>query len=346
MIVFKTQFIIITAMAKRNVTYKDIAKYTGFSKTTISRYFNDPDSVMPANRHSIAEALEVLGYRENKLAKILANGVTGFVGVIVPMNPGEALSRITDSLLRIQSQYGYRLLITPVEDDADSQLQAIEELISYQLEGLIVLSPTLHSSMLMTLDIPVVTIAREGEYVDSVSNDNDQCGELAGILVSECGCNIAIFIGDSHDGESGEMALKFHETCTARGLKCEVLLRDFSDKNVDIPGIIQELFGYVEYEYLVQRKGVFVHGDIGANLFINNIISKYSIFPDEYRVLGFGNSDICDHSFIKLSSIGPQQRVMARTALDLISRRRSEGIPQEKEHKKIPPVLMRRETTK
>lgn len=31
-------------MRKKKVTFADIAKYTGFSKTTISRYFNDPDS--------------------------------------------------------------------------------------------------------------------------------------------------------------------------------------------------------------------------------------------------------------------------------------------------------------
>jgi len=29
---------------KKNVTFNDIAQYTHFSKTTISRYFNNPDS--------------------------------------------------------------------------------------------------------------------------------------------------------------------------------------------------------------------------------------------------------------------------------------------------------------
>ena len=29
---------------KKKVTFDDIAKYTHFSKTTISRYFNHPDS--------------------------------------------------------------------------------------------------------------------------------------------------------------------------------------------------------------------------------------------------------------------------------------------------------------
>ena len=36
-------------MNKKKVTFADIAKYTNFSKTTISRYFNNPDSLTVEN---------------------------------------------------------------------------------------------------------------------------------------------------------------------------------------------------------------------------------------------------------------------------------------------------------
>ena len=41
-------------MKTKKVTFADIAKYTGFSKTTISRYFNDPDSLTLENQQKIA----------------------------------------------------------------------------------------------------------------------------------------------------------------------------------------------------------------------------------------------------------------------------------------------------
>ena len=50
-------------MAKKNVTFADIAAYTGFSKTTISRYFNNPDSLTLENQQIIATALEKLNYK-------------------------------------------------------------------------------------------------------------------------------------------------------------------------------------------------------------------------------------------------------------------------------------------
>ena len=37
-------------MAKKQVTFADIAEYTGFSKTTISRYFNHPNSLTLENQ--------------------------------------------------------------------------------------------------------------------------------------------------------------------------------------------------------------------------------------------------------------------------------------------------------
>ena len=51
-------------MAKKQVTFADIAEYTGFSKTTISRYFNHPDSLTLENQEKIAKALDELGYRK------------------------------------------------------------------------------------------------------------------------------------------------------------------------------------------------------------------------------------------------------------------------------------------
>ena len=44
-------------MSKKQVTFADIAEYTNFSKTTISRYFNHPDSLTVENQEKISQAL-------------------------------------------------------------------------------------------------------------------------------------------------------------------------------------------------------------------------------------------------------------------------------------------------
>ena len=47
-------------MSKKQVTFADIAEYTNFSKTTISRYFNHPDSLTLENQEKISQALDTL----------------------------------------------------------------------------------------------------------------------------------------------------------------------------------------------------------------------------------------------------------------------------------------------
>ena len=56
-------------MSKKQVTFADIAAYTHFSKTTISRYFNHPDSLTLENQEKISQALDTLGYKKNNLQK-------------------------------------------------------------------------------------------------------------------------------------------------------------------------------------------------------------------------------------------------------------------------------------
>ena len=56
-------------MSKKQVTFADIAAYTHFSKTTISRYFNHPDSLTLENQEKISQALDILGDKKINLQK-------------------------------------------------------------------------------------------------------------------------------------------------------------------------------------------------------------------------------------------------------------------------------------
>ena len=96
---------------KKNVTFDDIAKYTGFSKTTISRYFNNPDSLTLENQDTIAKALDDLDYKENKVARILANGKTEFVGIIISNLTNHYYSEMLNQLLLTYEDFGYKFLV-------------------------------------------------------------------------------------------------------------------------------------------------------------------------------------------------------------------------------------------
>ena len=99
-------------MDKKNVTFADIAAYTHFSKTTISRYFNNPDSLTIKNQDIIAQALIDLNYQENKLAKVLANGKSEFIGIIIPNLYLHYYSEMLNQILLSYERYGYKFMMT------------------------------------------------------------------------------------------------------------------------------------------------------------------------------------------------------------------------------------------
>ena len=67
------------------------------------------------------------------------------------------------------SDYHYKFLVFASEHGAEEEQQYIEELLSYQIEGLIVLSHTLPSEKLASYQIPVIAVEREAEYISSVN---------------------------------------------------------------------------------------------------------------------------------------------------------------------------------
>ena len=95
----------------KNITFSDIAEYTHFSKTTISRYFNNPDSLTLETQQIISDALVKLNYKENKVARILANGKTEFIGVIVPDLYHHYYSEMMNQILATYEEFGYKFLV-------------------------------------------------------------------------------------------------------------------------------------------------------------------------------------------------------------------------------------------
>ena len=181
-------------MGKKQVTFADIAEYTHFSKTTISRYFNHPDSLTLENQEKISQALEDLGYKKNKLAKVLANGKSEFIGIIVPNLYLHYYSEMLTQILSSYRDFHYKFLVFVSDHGPEEEQQYIDELMAYQIEGLIVLSHTLSSEKLASYHIPVIAIEREAEHICSVTTDNYMGALQATSLLIRNNCDIMLHI--------------------------------------------------------------------------------------------------------------------------------------------------------
>ena len=341
-------------MAKKNVTFADIAAYTGFSKTTISRYFNNPDSITVENQEKIANALEVLDYKENKLARVMANGKTEMVGVIIPNLYMHYYSDMLDHIISTYEEYGYKFIVFAGNEDADVERRYIQELLAYKTEGLIILSHTLSSKELAEYHVPIVTIEREDEHVCSVNTDNYMGGVQAATVLAKSGCDILLHANaglPSTIPAYGRIQ-GFQDFCETNGLEHRIMIRDFGasfeENNAEIAKLLQE----IEESYPDKKVGIFMPSDTHANILLNLIIRKYGTLPERYKIVGFDNSPVSREAVFPITTVGQQMDKIAQEAVELLSLQINERKKRRPKpltapiHKVLTPVLIRRETTK
>lgn len=338
---------------KKNITFDDIAKYTHFSKTTISRYFNNPDSLTLENQEIIANALEKLNYKENKVAKILANGKTEFIGIIIPNLYYQYYSEILDQILKTYETFGYKFLVFVGNGEEAAERKYIQELLSYKIEGMIILTHTIPSRELADLQIPIVTIEREDKFVCSVNTDNYMGGVQAAGLLAKHSCDILIQINSpiSEEMPAYGRIRGFVDFCTEHGLKHQILYRELGSVYEYAQKQLTEIAETLEKEYPGQKKGIFVSSDTNANVLLNILIRKYGCLPKDYLIVGFDNAPISREAVIPISTIGQQVEKQAFEAVSLLveqmnERKKRSPVPlKEPIHKVLTPILFRRDTT-
>ena len=340
-------------MKSKKVTFADIAAYTGFSKTTISRYFNNPDSLAPESQRIISDALEKLHYKENKVARILANGQTEFIGIILPEFYHRFFSEVLNQILSTYETYGYKFLVFVGNRNEESERRYIRELMAYQIEGMIVLSHTISSEELAALQLPIVTMEREDRHVCSVNTDNYAGGRQAAQLLDECGCDVLLHINSPTSPliPAYGRITGFLDYCQDHGLRHELMLRDVDRSHESDLAILRELIDDMEERYRGQKKGIFLSNDTLASTMINLLFLKYGRLPDDYRIVGFDNSPASREAIIPVSTVGQQVELLAQEAVALVVEQinaRKDGKPlhsRKPVHKVIDPVLIRRAST-
>ena len=338
---------------KKNVTFNDIAKYTHFSKTTISRYFNNPNSLTLENQEIIAKALADLDYKENKVARILANGKTEFIGIIIPNLSLHYYSEMLNKILSTYEQFGYKFLVFIGNENGETERRYIKELLAYKIEGLIILSHTIPSKELSDLNLPIVTIEREDKYVCSVNTDNYMGGYQATSLLARLNCDILIHINSPTDEAipAYGRVRGFLDLCREKRIPHEIILKEIGSTYESIQGHLKTILDDLEQKYAGKKKGVFLSNDSQANVFLNLLIRKYGFLPDDYLIIGFDNSPVSREAIIPISTIGQQIDKIAYEAVSMLvgqmneRKKRRPAPPKEPVHKVITPILIRRDTT-
>lgn len=307
---------------KKDVTFSDIAKYTNFSKTTISRYFNKPETLTENSIKKIEQALRDLNYTENKVARSLANGKTEIIGIIIPNLFLHYYSQILNNLIKTYNNYNYKFIVFLGSSNPDEEIKYIKELMSYKIEGLIMLSHSIDSLTLKELEIPIVAIEREDKFISSVNSDNYSGAVKATNLLIENNCDILIHINSNVDKNipSYKRIEGFKDICVKNKKNYKLYLSDIGNSFEESYDTLYKIYTDIEKRYVGQKKGIFLSNDTHANIFLNILIRNRKSIPNEYELIGFDNSPISKEAIIPITTVGQDIKKISDCAIKSLLR--------------------------
>lgn len=127
-------------MAQGRITITDVARGAGVSIATVSRVIAGRGSVSPELAERVREAAERLGYRPSPMARGLATGTTGMVGVLVPQLGSPYFQELVKAIGASARQDGYHMLVLESDDRAEEEADLAASLYN-SVDGMILCSP-------------------------------------------------------------------------------------------------------------------------------------------------------------------------------------------------------------
>ncbi len=162
---------------RAKVTSHDVATRAGVSRSAVNRVFTPGASVSKRTAELVRRAAQDLGYRPNVLARSLRTGNSRIIGLMVAYLDNQFYPQALETLSTALQAEGYHVLIFMAGNEDDPRHDVIEELLDYQVEGIIAASVGMSNTLTQRCEaagIPIVLFNRgqaDGQ-LSSVTSDN------------------------------------------------------------------------------------------------------------------------------------------------------------------------------
>ncbi len=159
-----------------SVTMKDVARKSGVSIATISKYING-GNVLEENRVNIDKTIKELGFEVNEIARGLKTNKTMTIGLLIPSLENIFFTSIVSNIESILIKNGYSTIICDYKEDKTLEKQKLDFLVKKMVDGIITMplgNDIEDINSVLNRNIPVVLIDRalKGVDCDTVLVDN------------------------------------------------------------------------------------------------------------------------------------------------------------------------------
>ncbi len=210
-------------MAQTKVTSAEVAARAGVSQSAVSRVFTPGASASAKTVEKVKAAAAELGYRPNVLARAMVSGKSRIIGLAVAYLDNYFYPAALELLSNALKKQGYHILIFTAPNSVDAVDNLVQELMDYQVDGIIAASVSMSSTLAdraRLAGIPIVLFNRglEGSGMSAVTSANIEGGrKVAEFLVAGGHSRIAHISGWSGSSTGHDRAIGFNAGLNAAG---------------------------------------------------------------------------------------------------------------------------------
>lgn len=321
------------------ITMAEIARLTHVSQPTVSRVLNGNTKVSPEIRERVLACAREHDYQFNALAKGLQGSPTHLLGVLVTDISNGFFADLTKQIEISARERGYSIILFNSDYNPDNEQEYLDVVRRYRVDGVLAVpiretSPQWYSYV-KRLDVPVVTITRCADGLDSFYVDHPAAGAQVAAYLAGQGYRRFLFIGKDYDGKY----VGFQHWLAEHGFGEAVTNRVMQD---------HDRFRLELEQWLAEssrRAAVFAGNDIYALQALDILRELKVSVPDQVGVIGFDDTFMGQFLNPRLSTVRQPTAQMAREAVNWLLDRIEHKEAQEPLLRPFSAELVIREST-
>lgn len=289
---------------RKKTTIDDVAREAGVSRQTVSRAINGMDGISAGTRERIMEMVNVMGYQPSRLARGMAGSRTKSIGLIIGNITNPTQAEIFQNLNRLADVENYNIMLRNTNYEKELELKSMHSLIGENVDGVIVLSPTMTTDELMGFaeaDRPIVVIHRSisAQYISSIVTDKARATKSA----------VEYLIGTGHQNiglitRMGKLDKNRHYSGYMQAVHARELPHH---SNIIIQNEITLLGGYLAAQQLLNScssvTAITTYNDLMALGAIKAFKERGLSVPSSIAVFGYNDIPYASYSSPTLSTI-------------------------------------------
>lgn len=332
------------AKSAREPAMTDVAKLAGVSHQTVSRVLNGHPNVRTRTRIRVQAAIEELGYRPNRAARVLATGTSQVIGFVsrssTLFGPASMVTALAEAALR----HGFTVNVESVRTlDRKPVSDAIRRLLDQRVAGLVVILPvdTANDALDdLPEDIPLVNVDGDPSRPHELVTVDQEAGAKAATthLLAAGHKTVWHVSGPSNWFDSQGRIAGWQQALTDAG----------ADVPPVMPGDWSAASGYKAGQILARMNdvtAVFAANDHLALGILRALHEKGRQVPGDVSVVGFDDVPEAAYFIPPLTTVRPDFDAVAAASLDLLVAQIRAG--RRLGHRRIlTPTLVERESVR